>query len=480
MSEFPVRDTAGFCYGINLSRSSDSIADGEAVELHNWEFEPEDGALSTVPGLKPLFHALADITSLYFDRVNNVFYYTSEQKLFRTDNLNTKGTEIGLLSGTDKPTYATFGATLLVASGGILQYVSNKGQLFEIEGGPEATSICVSNGRVVCYHHGSPEIKYSAVGDCFSWVIDKEHLQDRSQAQYIGVGYKDPSNIVAVDFLSKVMLVYQENGRAYKVISSPDQDDFAVEPVSMTAYCSSQHATCSIDDKSYYIGQDGFKSFRPTTAFGDIAPFDEGLAVNSVLSQQVTQNARIWHVTSRQQLWISPGDGTSIYLYHYLPRLQDGRGAFTTRSFFYPVHDVIDVAGKVYVACGKTVAILDSTIDTDCGTQIRASIIGPDRLASKHSILVMNRLLVTDNKIPGYMTLKAGKKTRQIKIGTSDPTIYSLWSDDIVLHTEPIFRESKTRDYKVGGGSNKEVQLVLTVEKGAVSLRNLSYEYLEV
>lgn len=480
MSEFPVRDTAGFCYGINLSRSSVAIADGEAVELENWEFDESDGALTTVPGLKPLFHEEEDITSLYYDRVNSYYYYSVGAKLYRTEDFfYSPRVSIGILSGTDKPMYASFGSTVLIASGGVLQFVNNQGELKKVEGGPEATGISVKNGRVIAFHHGSPEIKYSAVGDCFSWQIDKEHLQDRSQPQFIGVGYKDPSNIVAVDFLSKVMLVYQENGRAYKVISSPDQDDFAVEPVSMTAYCASQHATCNIDDKSYFIGEDGFKSFRPTVDFGDISPFNEGLAVNTRLAGLITPNARIWHVPSKQQIWISPNGGTAIYLYHYLPRLQDGRGVFTTRTTQYPINDVLDYGGHVFVACGKTLAVLDRAIDTDCQVQIRATAKGPKRLASKHSILVMNRLLVTSNRLPGLASLKCGKKTRQIKIGSNDPFIYSL-QDAIANHEEYIATESETRNYKVGGGSNKEVQLILTVEQGAVSLRQLSYEFLEV
>lgn len=479
MGEFPVRDTQCFCYGINLSRSSEAIGDAEAVELNNWEFDESDGALSSVPGLKPLFSELNDITSLYYDRVNSDYYYTAGAKLFKGKSLLTNGTEVGTLSGTDKPMYASFGATVLVASGGVLQFINNEGKLENVKGGPLATGIHVKDGRVIVFHAGSPEIKYSAVGDCFSWQIDSAHLQDKSQAQFIGVGYKDPSNIVAVDFLSKVMLVYQANGRAYKVVSSPDQDDFAVEPVSMTAYCASQHATCNIDDKSYFIGEDGFKSFRPTVDFGDISPFNEGLAVNTIMAEQVTSDARIWYVPSKQQIWISPNGKNTIYLYHYLPRYNDGRGAFTTRTTVYPIHDVLDYGGKVYVACGNTVALLDKSKDTDCGAQIRSTIIGSNRLATKHSILVMNRLLVTHNRKPGVMTLKCGKKAKQIEIGTADPIVYYV-TDAVVNHNEPVAAESKTRSYKVGGGSNKEVQLLLTVEKGAVSLRNLSYEYLEV
>lgn len=125
------------------------------------------------------------------------------------------------------------------------------------------------------------------------------------------------------------------------------------------------------------------------------------------------------------------------------------------------------------------IGILDYRIDTDNGTQIVTSIVGANRLANKHSILVMNRLFVTYNRIPGYGLVTCGKKTKRIEFGSSSTSIYDS-DTPIDSATTPIYMQDYARSYRVGGGSNKSVQISLIVPKGAISLRQFDYEYLEV
>ena len=62
-----------------------------------------------------------------------------------------------------------------------------------------------------------------------------------------------------LDFLSRAIIVYKEYGRVYQIVGTPDAKDLTVYPLSSTGYCSG--ATISIDDRSYYLGNQGFMSF---------------------------------------------------------------------------------------------------------------------------------------------------------------------------------------------------------------------------
>lgn len=481
MAQFLTRDHQAFYCGLNWARNAEAINNNEAVTLQNCEYDVEDGALRTVDGIKVLMTLnIGDITSLYYDRTCDTFYFSCGNKLYSTTPKFEKYTELGTLTGTSRPHYTMFGTTCLIASGGTLQRISgNHEKLETIDGAPKASSVTVRSGRAVVFSTDSDLLSYSAIGDAASWKYDATHAQDTSQPQTVNVGYKDKGALVAVDFLSKVLLAYKEDGRAYKVVGEPGDSSFAVEPISQTAYCMSPDATVNIDSKSYYLGRSGFNSFIPTNDYGDIAPFQEGININGQLMRNMDKNCQLWHVPSRKQIWIKSQDVPLVYIYHYVPRYSDGRGAFTSRTLCYSVNDVCDCEYGTYIAYGNAIAVLDPTIDTDNGMQIVTSIVGANRLASKHSILVMNRLVVTYNRIAGYALVTCGKKTKQIDLSASMTSISDAWQQ-IDESTEGIYAQDYSRSYRVGGGSNKSVQVALTIPKGAISLRQFDYEYLEV
>ena len=91
----------------------------------------------------------------------------------------------------------------------------------------------------------------------------------------------------------------------------------------------------------------------------------------------------------------------------------------------------------------------------------------------------MNRNFVSYNIIDGYGTIKCGKKPKNIVFSSKSPDIYGNMTE-IYGNTAPIYASAYTRSYKVGGGSNKSVQLSILVQKGAISVRQFDYQYLEV
>lgn len=139
----------------------------------------------------------------------------------------------------------------------------------------------------------------------------ENEYNDASSAQYVEVGYKDPGCIVSIDFLSKAIIVYKEYGRAYQVVGNPHEKTLAVYPLSETALCCG--SSISIDDRSYYLGDAGLMSFVPTNTYANIQPSEIGLNINAQLTTITSEQARMWHVPGRKQLWIKPGK-IRIYL----------------------------------------------------------------------------------------------------------------------------------------------------------------------
>lgn len=476
MAEFLVMDSQGWPYGLNLSKNEEAIADTELVQAENCEYSEDDEALRTVPGVTIKMTASADITSLFYNRVYKLFYYTVGTSVYETKDFLTS-TLLGTITGASKPVYCMYSDICLIASGAQLQAISAGTTLQTVSASPDRCDyVTVRTGRVLAYATNSDELLYSAIGDYTSWA---NVAADSSSAQKVKVGYKDPGNIIAVDFLSKAVMVYKEGGRAYKIVGEPQDSDYSVQPVSQTAYCSSIRSTVSVDSKSYYLGKSGFMSFQPTNAYGDVAPFEEGLNIDPVIIGNIDDTCELWHVPPKKQIWLKVQGDKRVYMYHYVPRYSDGRGAFTVRTMAYNLHDVCCVGDTVYVAYGNKIGLLDDSTDLDDTMQIQTAITSRNKLASKHSILVMNRLFVSNNLIDGYGTIKCGKKTKTLVFATKsgyayDATEYAYDADYYA------YLDEYTRSYKVGGGSNKSVQVQIIVQKGAVSIRLFNYQYLEV
>lgn len=474
---YQIASTGGFPLGIDWSKPAEAVSLQSLIQAHNCEYSGTDGALQTVPGVKVLYTADADITSIYYDVNRKCWYYTSGTSLYKTEDFNTH-TELGTLTGTGRPRYTTFGTDVLVATGGKLQAISGAGDtLATISGSPDSCSFVSSNsGSVITASTSDHRLHWSAIGDYSSWTTD---ANDSSSAQYVDVGYKDQGTIISLSFLSKAIIVYKEYGRAYQVVGNPHSGTVSVYPLSETAYCSG--SSVSLNDHSYYIGDAGLMSFTPTDTYANIQPSETGLNINAQLITLTDKTAAMWYVPTRKQLWILPSEKSEyIFIYHYLPRYPDGRGVFTTRAFSHPLHDVQNLDHDVYIAYGNKIGILDSSIDTDDGTQITTAITSGNMLAQRLFILLFNYTFVTSNKIPGYGTVEvSNKKSKGMKFDISDKRLY-YETEYLYDANKPLANESFTKFLKIGGGPSRSLQIRIYIAKGAVAIRQFDFSYSEV
>lgn len=474
---FQTASTQGFPLGIDWSKPAEAVDIRALVQAHNCEYSGTDGALQTVPGIRILYTADKDITSIYYDVNRKCWYFTSDGKLHKTEDWKS-ATNLGALTGTDRPRYCTFGGDVLVASGGKLQAVSGAGDtLSTVSGSPDSCNFVSSNsGSVITASTSDHRLHWSAIGDYTSWTNDSNNS---ASAQYVDVGYKDQGCIISVSFLSKAIIVYKEYGRAYQVVGNPHSGTLAVYPLSETAYCSG--SSVSLNDHSYYIGNAGLMSFAPTDTYANIQPEETGLAINAQLIRITDKSAAMWYVPTRKQLWILPSEKSEyIFIYHYLPRFADGRGVFTTRTLSYALHDVENLDHDVYIAYGNKIGILDEAIDTDDGKQIETAVTSGNLLAEKLFILLMSYSFVTSNKIAGYGTVEiSNKKAKALQFKVSEKQLYNDTGPLYDANTA-LANESFTKLLKIGGGPNRSLQIKIYIAKGSVAIRQFDYTYSEV
>lgn len=473
MGERAVASTNGYRLGLDWSNPPEGIDIQALTQAMNCEFDRTDNALRTVAGVRSVYDAGMEVETLYYDVYRKKWYFTSGTSLYETDLQTHK--KLGELTGTHVPVYHAYNGDVLIASGGKLQAVTGTGTLEVIDESPVCEIVSSHAGRVLIASIYAHRLTWSAIGDYRGWTQNKN---DSSSSQYVEVGYKDKGTIVAIDFLTRAIIVYKEYGKVYQVVGTPDEGNLSVYPLSSTGFCSG--SAISIDDRSYYLGEQGLMSFMPTNTYAEIQPFETGLNINSYMLKYVADNCKMWHCPSRKQLWIRAHDGGGIFIYHYLPRYQDGRGVFTSRMFVHDIHDVIDVKKEIYIAYGEKIGVLDENTDLDDGRQIETSIVSGNRLATRLFILILNYNFVTHNLIDGYGSVQiSDKMPKSITFASKAERTY--FADERTYTADDKLNVNEyTKVYKIGGGANRNVQFRIHVQKGAISLRQLDYTFEEV
>mgnify|MGYP000204354663 FL=1 len=179
-------------------------------------------------------------------------------------------------------------------------------------------------------------------------------------------------------------------------------------------------------------------------------------------------------------MWIKPGKNQDIFIYHYLPRYDDGRGVFTSRSFVHDLHDVLTVGKDVYIAYGNKIGKLDAGIDTDDGEQITTSIVSGNRLAQRLFLLLFSYNFVSSNRIEGYGSITiSDKRAKPVTFKAAGTKLYYA-NEKLINATGRLNSNEYTKVNKIGGGANRHLQIKIFVAKGAIALRQFDYTYEEV
>jgi len=456
--------------GLCLIANPESIPDGTLAQADNWEYGVNLNQPQVCPGVVSQFDVGAAVDSLFYDDANDIWYCSVGTLLYSTD-LTTK-TLLGSLTGTYDPVYAQYDDVVLVASGGEIQKIASGTTLTAVAGSPNSHWVAHNNGRVEAFNRLSDVKNYSAIGDYTGWT---NNPTDSSSAQFVDVGYKDASNIACSIKLSTDSIVIKTNGSVYRITNENDFANVGCYPAAQRTAAINQYSGLSLMNKAFFIGPEGFNSFSATDAYGAVivdnpAP---GYMINGWYTQNVDITARVWHVSSRKQVWCKSNNPHEVLIYHY------GINAWSKRQFVYTIKDVVSKGFDTYIAYGTKIAKLDDNIDTDDGNNFDA-IIATKRFLPKHKKYLMKYInLVTYNFLPGNYILEVGNKilpmafTQTGDIANTDSDIANTDSDPV---TENDYTEVKKRTRK----RTRAVQMVLTVQSGRIAIRNISIDVLEI
>lgn len=405
-----------------LVGTPETIPDNCVRLAYNWEYGGEVLQPQVVPGVTTKLDVTTSADTGFYDSINDCFLVSSGTTLYKVPTDFSTKTSTGTLNSTYDPVYCLYDTVPLIASGGVLQEFDGT-NISDTAGAPTCHHVSAVGGRVRAVNILTSRITYSAIGDRTSWV---NNPADISTSQYLDIGYKDPTNIVAVMALSQDTIVIKASGIAYRIINEHDFTNIEVVPASTKTPAYNHYCGLTVGNRAYFFGSDGFQSFSTTDRYGAVIADDPapGYFINPQLVSNSDSTAKVWHVPSRRQIWVKGQEDKFVYIYHYNVTVNGVAGSWTRRTFYWQINDVMVKGNSVYVLYGNKIGQIDDTIDTDDGNSISYILISKRHTPRLKNYILENFNYTTYNFIAGSATLELSEKSYPYTFSSTDGDIY--------------------------------------------------------
>lgn len=348
-----------FTGGLNTATTEEQIAENQLSRCINFEVQTITGLLKTVDGTKIKYripaHSDYKITSAAYDTLNDHIVLFADNGTVFSSKLSSdfsKVVQIGRLSGCLKPITTVWEDGLIVASGGLLQYIAGY-QMKTISTAPKQCNGCyVRSGRVLVFDDET--IRYSGVGDEENWT---ENSNDPSASVFVEAGYKAGGKIIGMVNMSSDILIIKDNGMLFRLAG--EFPDWQIHEVARNVECKSRNAYCNVLNNTFILGTRRLQAITTTDEYGSMKPADIAQNVRRELGK-LGVSVSVRYVAPLNQLWIL--DGTENVLLYDL-NVQ----GFFKRLFNAAVTDVLAIDEDVYVIKEDGVDVLDEFSYTDEG-----------------------------------------------------------------------------------------------------------------
>lgn len=463
---------------LDIPASSPLFQPNMLQKATNAELDYVTGKLKTVAGLVPVVTLPAAADTLFYNHNDNYFLTNCGRTLYKLSGyLSPVSTteSIGQLSGIRRPEYAVYGNYTAIVSGGRVQYYGYKQPLTEVAASPASTMCHVRGGRLYVAHANSPRISMCGANDITNWQFSSKPEDEWTEqdAWYADIA-PGTGGIAAMRQLDSNIIVIKKSGESHR-FTGDHPSVFHAYDGPEGVHVVGQSGLLLTAAGLFYVGRDGFNALTfAASEYGSLKTDAVGAGVNDELKRGVSQNACLWDVTPKKQIWVRADELGNTYLFHY------GYGVWTMRKFSLPVADVCLVGNTVYVLAGDTIYRLDETADTEaCGNPIQLEVEG--KLYTTMDDFLFKRMGVSVSAISDVdAKVSVGKLEMPIGYVSDSPYVYDQtgYIHDANYPIWTLARTTKAQKRQIY--RCKEFSWKLTSVKGAFALNHIKLEVVGV
>lgn len=476
-----------FIGGLNLSVPAEYVGTTEMQLAKNFEYDKRTGALKLRSGLVLMGTLEYDITGLApVTGTSALLARCSNGKVYKLSDYTITGPYSTLIEGNGTLSYTLWGDNnelIMCAGGKLYHYVADTDTLTKITESPDRNDFCFTrDGRIASIDTSSDTIKFSGVGDPTNWIMAESpsHVWTQADGIFVEVGYKDGCNMSACAPLTDNLIVFKRpngqpgQGRVYRLEGS--YPDWTVSDYS-SGSSAWNHRSCSTTTNDLlFITSEGVASLGAVSDYGDFKLSWAGAKVNPQISQELSEDCKMWKMPGSSQVWVLAKASSRVYVYSYAV---GESGAWTTFEFPGYIADACECDGARYIAIGKQIFKMDDSFGTDNGN----AFVGHLKMQAirKRGQIVIKYLYVAYNSMAaseGYFVINGQKVTLPFGGQLKD---YAIADDDIAaLDDDPLINSEFGTVRSRVNIRCWDATAELVVEKGPFGLSSIGLEIAEV
>lgn len=333
------RDFSG---GLNTTDATESIAQNELARAVNVCLDKSTGLLRTIQGTDEIYgDEDREFDVLMYDPWDGTFLVTDTEgsvyKVVHGEEVSLS--KVGELTGDLSASYALWEDGMIIASGGKLQYYHD-GALETLADSPaNSMGVFVRDGRVWTWQND--RLFTSHVGDETSWEPDSEAADS---GQWVDIGYKDRGAIKGVAALSSYVVIFKDNGHAYRL--SGQFPDVSIKSVGRQLGIKNYQCCLSVGNVVLVLGDKRLQQVSVTDDYGEMEAATLSRKVETEV-RQLSDDVRMRYVPTLNEVWFIEGAETEppnqFMVYDV------GRGAFLNRRYHSQVRDVVSAGEETYM-----------------------------------------------------------------------------------------------------------------------------------
>jgi hypothetical protein len=308
----PYPISIGFSGGLNLSAAEWSIADNESPRMLNWLYNPESLLPEVRPGTDCQTASAfgASIRALYvYEKTATTKYIigASGAKIYYLSGAGLDAwTEIGAIaSATVVPEFITFNSKLLIADGGTKIKTWDGTTYTDISGSPNASALTVIKNRVVANHAGEPDSVY------MSKTNDETDWNTAGDALGFKAGYGDLLIVNGFAVFGDDLIISKKGDAGRKTYrlntAATATSDWYIKQIPGNTAAQSERAIRTAFNNVFIVDDDGIRSLKGVTEYGDLQADQTGKNINSDFSSSPTCRF-LKYVPYYNALWMTIGD----------------------------------------------------------------------------------------------------------------------------------------------------------------------------
>ncbi len=338
--------------GLNTTDAVEMIAENELAIAEN--VEVFKGQLKTCAGTDTVVHDDNKTFSyIIYDSINKALLVTdSEGGVYRVEGNSL--VSLGTLTGSKTLEYASWEDGVIIASGGKLQYYDGT-ELKTLDSSHDGCyGVFIKSGRVWTYY--DDELHCSHVGDEEDW----EHVSnDESSAQWLQIGYKDGGKIVGVTSLSRDIIIFKDNHRAYHLAG--DYPNWTVLEIGRQIDCKGYNNCVALADRVLLLGSNAVQMIGTTDAYGDMLA--QNISDKVYKDVQAMGDIKVRFIPILGQVWFITGSTKFMFL-------DISNGGYFHRCYNSSVMDAVQTDYGIYVLKEHGLCVLNPSHMMDDGINL--------------------------------------------------------------------------------------------------------------